>query len=299
VSGGAVPAAPVRRAVIAGSGFYELAAIEDPQQLRVDTPFGSPSAALVVGGLGGRAVAFLARHGTQHTLLPSEINHRANIFALKSIGVERIVSVSAVGSMRESIRPRDVVVVDQFIDRTAHRPATFFGGGIAAHVSLADPLCPETRAALVACSRDKGVAMHDGGTYVCIEGPAFSTRAESRLYRSWDVDVIGMTNVQEAKLAREAEICYATLALVTDFDCWHDEEEDVSVDGVLDNLRANQVVAAQIVGETIGKLPDERRRCGCGDALRSAIITSPEAISAEVRDRLQPIVGKYLGGGPC
>ncbi len=289
---------PVRRAVIAGSGFYELSGIEDAREVRVDTPFGSPSSTLVVGGLGGVTLAFLARHGTQHSLLPSEINHRANVFALKSIGVERIVSASAVGSMRESIRPRDVVIVDQFIDRAAHRPATFFGGGIAAHVAFADPLCPETRAALVASSKANGVALHDGGTYVCIEGPAFSTRAESRLYRSWDVDVIGMTNLQEAKLAREAEICYATLALVTDYDCWHEQEQDVSVDGVLDNLRANQVVAARIIRETLGKLPDRRRRCGCGDALRSAIITQHEAITAEMRERLQPIVGKYLGGGP-
>ena len=288
---------PVRRAVIAGSGFYELSGLEDEREVRVDTPFGPPSSTLVVGGLGGVTVAFLARHGTQHSLLPSEINHRANIFALKSIGVERIVSASAVGSMRESIRPRDVVIVDQFIDRTAHRPATFFGGGIAAHVAFADPVCPETRAALVAASKDNGIGVHERGTYVCIEGPAFSTRAESRLYRSWDVDVIGMTNLQEAKLAREAEICYATLALVTDYDCWHEQEEDVSVDGVLANLRANQVVAARIIRETLGALPDQRRCCGCEDALRSAIITKPEAISAEMRERLEPIVGKYLRGG--
>jgi 5'-methylthioadenosine phosphorylase len=286
---------PVRRAVIAGSGFYELSGIEDAREVRLDTPFGPPSSSLIVGGLGGIRVAFLARHGTQHSLLPSEINHRANIFALKSIGVERILSASAVGSMRENIRPRDIVIVDQFIDRTAHRPATFFGGGIAAHVAFADPLCPESRAALVAASEGHGVTVHDGGTYVCIEGPAFSTRAESRLYRSWDVDVIGMTNLQEAKLAREAEICYATLALVTDYDCWHDREADVSVEGVLDNLRANQAVAARILGETLAALPDRRQRCDCGDALRAAIITKHEAISAEVRANLQPIVGKYLG----
>jgi len=284
----------VDTAIIAGSGFYELAGLADARALEVDTPFGEPSDRIVIGRLGERTVAFLARHGAGHRLLPSEINHRANIFALKSLGVERILSASAVGSMREEIRPRDVVVVDQFLDRTAHRPASFFGRGIAAHIGFADPLCPEIRKVLFDAAKVRGVRVHESGTYVCIEGPAFSTRAESRLYRSWDVDVIGMTNLQEAKLAREAEICYATLALVTDYDCWHESEDDVSVDGVLENLRANQQTAARILRESICMLPERGAGCGCGDALGKAIITSPEAIDSAARERLHPIVGRYL-----
>jgi 5'-methylthioadenosine phosphorylase len=197
--------------------------------------------------------------------------------------------------MREEICPRDVVVVDQFIDRSTHRPATFFGDGVAVHVGFADPVCPECRAVLVASARSAGAKVHDGGTYVCIEGPAFSSRAESRLYRSWGVDVIGMTNVQEAKLAREAEICYATLALVTDYDCWHDDEEDVSVEAVLGNLHANREIAARVLGEAVAELPPRGGRCGCGDALRDAIITEHGAIPERTRERLRPILGRYLG----
>ena len=288
------PAGSVRRAVIAGSGFYELAGIEDAQECHVETPFGSPSSAIVVGRLAGENVAFIARHGPGHVLLPGEINHRANLYALKSIGVERILSVSAVGSMREEIQPRDVVLVDQFIDRTNHRPATFFGSGIAAHVAFGDPVCPESRATFRRACDGKGVRVHDRGTYVCIEGPQFSARAESELYRSWGVDVIGMTNVQEARLAREAEICYATLALVTDYDCWREGADEVSVEGVLENLRANQIVAARILLDTLRILPQERKQCSCAEALRGAIITRPEAIRGDTRERLRPIIGKYL-----
>jgi len=264
------------------------------EEVRVETPYGAPSDVLKIGGLGGRRVAFLARHGRDHTLLPTEINARANIFALKSIGVERAISVSAVGSMREGIRPRDVVFVDQFIDRTHHRDATFFGEGIVAHVTLADPVCADLRAALLAAGRGESATVHDGGTYVCIEGPAFSTRAESRLYRSWDVDVIGMTNMQEARLAREAEICYATMALVTDYDCWHEEEEDVSVEALLENLRANGELAARIVGSVARALPSGRTACNCGEALGAALLTPLDRIDPEAARRLGPILGRYL-----
>ena len=285
----------IKKAIIAGSGFYELAALDDPQEATPATPFGAPSGPIVTGRLDGEPVAFLARHGAGHRWLPSEINHRANIFALKCLGVERILSASAVGSMRESIRPRDVVLVDQFIDRVPHRPATFFGGGLAAHVAFADPVCAEVRSVLLEASRAAGARAHDGGTYVCIEGPMFSTRAESRLYRSWDVDVIGMTNLPEAKLAREAEICYASLALVTDYDCWHEDEDDVSVEGLLDNLRANREVAARALRAALSALPERGGGCRCGDALRDAIITDPKAVPEELRRRLAPIVGRYLG----
>jgi 5'-methylthioadenosine phosphorylase len=286
--------ATARTAILAGSGFYEMAGLADPRWIDVATPFGAPSDRIAVGRLGETEIAFLARHGTGHRLLPGEINHRANVFALKTLGVERILSASAVGSMREGIRPRDVVAVDQFIDRTPHRPSTFFGHGIVAHVAFADPVCPELRGLLLQTARAAGARTHDGGTYLCMEGPAFSTRAESQLYRSWGVDVIGMTNLQEAKLAREAEICYATLALVTDFDCWHDEEEDVSIQSVLDHLRANQQMAARVLREAVHRLPPRGAACRCGDALRDAIITARASIGPEVRKRLRPIVGRYL-----
>ena len=220
--------ARARIAIIGGSGLYALAGLDEARELSVETPFGPHSDGLFVGRLAGESVAFLARHGKSHNLLPAEINYRANLYVLKMLGVERVLSASAVGSMREGIRPRDVVLVDQFIDRGQHRQATFFGDGIVAHVAFADPICPEVRGVTLQAALDFGATAHDGGTYLCIEGPAFSTRAESLLYRSWNVDVIGMTNMHEAKLAREAEICYATLALVTDYDCWHEDEEDVS-----------------------------------------------------------------------
>lgn len=283
-----------RCAVVGGSGLYALAGMEDVEELQVRTPFGPTSDVVRIGSVAGRRVAFLARHGSDHRLLPGEINYRANIFALKHLGVERIVSVAAVGSMAEKIRPRDVVLVDQFIDRTTRRESTFFGGGIAAHVSLADPVCPEARSVLVEAARAAGATVHDGGTYVCIEGPGFSTRAESRLHRSWGVDVVGMTNLPEARLAREAELCYATLALVTDYDSWREDLEAVTVSSVLENLRANGERAAQIVCEALRHLPDRGSGCSCGDALRNAIITPPQRVAPAVRERLRPILGKYL-----
>jgi len=280
--------------LIGGSGLYALSGLANAREVRMSTPFGDPSDSFFVGTVGEKSVAFLARHGRDHRLLPGEINYRANIYAMKVMGVERILSASAVGSMKEAIRPRDVVVPDQFIDRTRNRLSTFFGGGIAAHVAFADPICPETRRVLYESAIGAGATAHDGGTYVCMEGPAFSTRAESHLYRSWGVDVIGMTNLTEAKLAREAEICYATLALVTDYDCWHEEEADVSVTGVLENLRANATMAAAALRATVLALPAGRTACGCGDALLHAIITPKDAITRDARARLGVLLERYL-----
>lgn len=280
--------------LIGGSGLYALAGVREPREVRVATPFGEPSDAIVVGWIDEREVAFLARHGRGHRLLPSDINYRANVYALKSLGVTRILSASAVGSMREGIRPRDVVLPDQFIDRTHGRDATFFGQGVAAHVAFADPVCPESRRALLDAARGAGATAHDGGTYLCMQGPAFSTRAESRLYRSWQVDVIGMTNLTEAKLAREAELCYATLALVTDYDCWHDVEEDVSVGTILEILRDNAALAAGVLRAAVAALPRERAACACGSALRHALITPVEAISIEARRHLGVLLDAYL-----
>jgi 5'-methylthioadenosine phosphorylase len=243
-------------------------------------------------------VAFLARHGRGHRLMPSELNFRANLFGFKLLGVERIVSLSAVGSMKEGIRPLDIVVVDQFLDRTRHRPDTFFGDGLVAHVSLADPVCPQLAKLFVHAARAAGATVHDGGTYLCMEGPQFSTRAESRLYRQWGVDVIGMTNLQEAKLAREAEICYATLALVTDYDCWHEDEEDVSVTSVLEVLRRNAATAQEVVARVVESLPAERP-CACGTALQHALITDPSAVPAATLDRLRPLVERYFPARPA
>lgn len=286
---------PPRAAIglIGGSGLYALAGLEGAVEVRVETPFGDPSAPIAIGRIGERSVAFLARHGAQHRLLPGEINYRANVYALKSLGVERILSASAVGSMKEGIHPRQVVLPDQFIDRT-RRPATFFGGGVAAHVGFADPICPEARGVLLEACRRAGATAQDGGTYLCMEGPAFSTRAESRLYRTWGVDVIGMTNLTEAKLAREAEICYATLALVTDYDCWHEDEDDVSVTAVLEVLRANAALAARVLHDAVLALPASRTACACGEALRHAVITPAEAIPPEARRRLGVLLDAYF-----
>jgi len=281
-------------AIVGGSGLYAIAAMENVEERRVETPFGEPSDVVRIGTIEGRRVAFLARHGREHRLLPGEINYRANMFALKSLGVERILSVSAVGSLAPRIRPRDVVLVDQFIDRTSRRPVTFFGDGIAVHVSLADPVCPEMRALLFAAAGGKSREVHDGGTYVCIEGPAFSTRAESRLYRSWGADVIGMTNLPEARLAREAEMCYATLALATDYDCWHEEVDDVSVENLLENLRANGETAGRIVRAAVTRIPARGASCSCADALAQAILTPLREIPASTRERLLPILGRHL-----
>jgi 5'-methylthioadenosine phosphorylase len=283
-----------RIAVIGGSGLYEFPGLTSPRDVRMGTPFGDPSDAIRVGWLGSRSVAFLARHGRKHTLSPSEINFRANIYALKLLGVERVLSVSAVGSLREGIERRDVVVPDQFVDRTRARVGTFFGGGVVAHVGLADPFCPVLRRTLVGAAKEEGARVHDGGTYLCIEGPAFSTRAESFLYRSWGMDVIGMTNLPEARLAREAELCYGTLALVTDYDCWREAEGAVSVEAVIEAVRANAALAVQILARAIAALPEEREGCLCGEALRDALLTPPEAIPPDCRERLGAILGRYL-----
>jgi 5'-methylthioadenosine phosphorylase len=279
--------------IIAGTGIQEMPGLQEAERLAVSTPFGPPSSLLLTGRLEGTAVAFLSRHGEGHRLLPSEINYRANLYALKSLGVRRVLSASAVGSLREEIHPLDVVIPDQFFDRTRARRDTFFGDGVVVHVALADPLCPQLRRALAEAARAAGVRCHPDGTYLCIEGPQFSTRAESAVYRSWGAHVIGMTNLTEAKLAREAEICYATLALVTDYDCWHAEHSPVSVEGVLDNLRRNAEAARSILRAALRLLPPGPD-CGCGEALRDALLTARERIPAATRERLGPILGRYL-----
>jgi len=279
--------------IIGGSGLYEMEGITHLREERVTTPFGDPSDAYILGRLDGHAVAFLARHGRGHRLLPSELNFRANVYGFKVLGAQWIISASAVGSMREEIRPSDIVVPDQFFDRTRARASTFFGDGVVAHVSFADPVCPDLSELLFGVGRDLGARMHKGGTYLCMEGPQFSTRAESRIYRSWGVDVIGMTNLQEAKLSREAEICYATMALVTDYDVWHEAEGDVTVEKVIAILHKNVATAKAIVRSVIPKIrPD--RSCGCASALKDAIITAPQAIPEATKKKLWPIVGKYL-----
>ena len=281
--------------IIGGSGMYEMDGLEILREEQVRTPFGDPSDRYVVGRLDGRPVAFLARHGRAHSLMPSELNFRANIYGFKLLGAEWILSASAVGSMREDVKPLDILIPDQFFDRTRGRIGTFFGNGLVAHVSLADPTCPVLGEVLYRAGTQVGARMHRGGTYLCMEGPQFSTRAESRIYRGWGVDVIGMTNLQEAKLAREAEICYATMALVTDYDVWHETEDDVSVESVVVVLRQNVRTARVILREAIRMIPPART-CACGHALRDAIITARERIPAEVKRDLAPIVGKYLGG---
>ena len=280
--------------VIGGSGLYQMAGLADRREESVRTPFGDPSDAYVLGRLGGRDIAFLARHGRGHRLLPTELNFRANVYGFKALGAGRIVSVSAVGSLKEEIRPLDVVLPDQFIDWTRHRTSTFFGGGIVAHVSLADPICPVLHGILYEAAESCGARARRGGTYVCMEGPQFSTRAESNLYRSFQADVIGMTNVQEAKLAREAEICYATLAMVTDYDCWRPETDPVTVEEVVARLKDNAAMAGSILARAVERLP-ESRACGCASALKNAVLTDPAAIPRESRERLRLLVGKYLG----
>ena len=280
--------------IIGGSGLYELAGVEDVQDVQVETPFGEPSAPYRVGRLGDRSVAFLPRHGVDHTLSPTRINYRANIFGFKKLGVQRLLSASAVGSMREGIAPRDIVLPDQFIDRTRHRPDTFFSDGVVAHVSMADPFCPQLSETAVAAAANVPVRLHRGGVYLCMEGPQFSTRAESVLYRSWDVAVIGMTNLQEARLAREAELCYLTLALVTDYDCWR-QDQAVDVQEILENLQHNAVHAAMILKGVVSALPPERT-CSCGEALVHAILTAPSAIPSATREKLAPILAHRLPG---
>ena len=284
---------PIRIGVIGGSGLYDMADLGDRREVTVATPFGDPSAPFVVGSLAGQRVAFLARHGPGHRLLPSELNFRANIYALKTLGVEWIISASAVGSLQEQYRPLDIVVPDQFLDRTRGRVSTFFGRGLVAHITFAHPVCAILSEIVHESARTSKATAHRGGTYVCMEGPQFSTLAESLLYRSWGMDIIGMTNLQEAKLAREAEICYATLALVTDYDCWHPDHNHVTVEMIVENLLHNAETAQRVITAAVEQLPVERT-CECEHALRSAIITRPEAIAEETKAELGRILERYL-----
>jgi 5'-methylthioadenosine phosphorylase len=279
--------------VIGGSGLYQMGDLKGIREISVNTPFGKPSDKLIRGRLGEAELVFLPRHGKGHRWLPTEINFRANIFALKKLGVERIISVSAVGSLRENIAPGHLVIPDQFIDRTTQRPSTFFGKGIVAHVSLAEPFCKDLSRTLLDAARAEKAQVHDGGTYLCMEGPQFSTRAESRLYRSWNAHVIGMTNLQEAKLAREAEICFGTLALATDYDCWNESAGDVEIEHVLSVLKHNVDLAQRMIRRAAGELV-HARRCACATALKDAIITERSRIPRKLRAQLKPIIGKYL-----
>ncbi|HEX7708446.1 MAG TPA: S-methyl-5'-thioadenosine phosphorylase [Thermoanaerobaculia bacterium] len=291
--------------IIGGSGLYEMEGLEVLYERSVDTPFGAPSDSYVVGQIDGTGVAFLARHGRGHRLTPSELNYRANIYGLKQLGVHTILSASAVGSMKEEYRPTDIVLPHQFIDRTRHRIDTFFGNGLVAHVAFGDPICASASFLMHEAALEAGAKhaddtttdeprVHAGGTYLCMEGPQFSTRAESNLYRTWGVDVIGMTNLTEAKLAREAEICYATMALVTDYDCWHPHHDDVNVDQILGYLRKNAAMAQRILRLSISRVAARPRNCACLNALQFALITDRDAIPPKVKDDLAAIIGKYL-----
>src|ERR1700719_1548617 len=282
--------------IIGGSGLYSMAGLKETREIRVKTPFGEPSDAIVVGTLEGKRVAFLARHGRGHSILPSEINFRANICAMKQLGVERIISVSAVGSLQEDLRPGEFLVADQFVDRTKNRVSTFFGGGLVAHVTFDKPTCAQMSAVLADASVHSGMKVHRRGTYVCIEGPQFSTLAEAHVHRQLRFEVIGMTNVTEAKLAREAEICYATVAMITDYDCWHPEHSSVTLEEIISNLNKNAENAQAVVREAVRAMPSERS-CKCGSALAHAIVTDPGVIPAAARKRLSVIAGKYLSRG--
>lgn len=281
-----------RIGIIGGSGLYQMDALKASEAVRVETPFGLPSGELVLGELESVPVAFLSRHGKDHTLLPSEINYRANIFALKKLGVERILSVSAVGSMKEEIAPGHIVIPDQFYDLTKGRNSSFFGDGIVAHVSMANPVCAEVADFLAGTAEAIGGVVHRGGVYLCMEGPQFSTRAESEVHRGWGVSVIGMTNATEAKLAREAEMCYATIALSTDYDCWHVSEEHVTVEMILKVLSDNVVFSKKLLRSVVQKI-DGPRTCACGSALKNAIVTPAHALSAELKQKLNAIIGRY------
>jgi 5'-methylthioadenosine phosphorylase len=280
--------------IIGGSGLYAMPGLTNVREERLTTPFGEPSDSLILGELEGRNVAFLARHGRGHRILPSELNFRANIFAMKMLGVDRILSVSAVGSLKEEHKPTDFVIPDQFIDRTYARVSTFFGDGIVAHIAFGNPVCGSLAAVLEQACDSAGVIGKNGGTYVCMEGPQFSTRAESNLYRSWRADVIGMTNLQEAKLAREAEICYATIAMVTDYDCWREGHDDVTVDQVVAVLHQNADNASKVVRAAVAAIHTQEKTCTCGDALKYAILTDRKAIPAETRQKLSILLDKYL-----
>jgi 5'-methylthioadenosine phosphorylase len=279
--------------IIGGSGLYSMPGLTSVQEVRQQTPFGEPSDAYVLGTLQGRKVAFLARHGRGHRILPSELNFRANIYGFKQLGAERILSLSAVGSLKEEHKPLDFVIPDQFFDRTRHRVDTFFGGGVVVHVAFADPVCPELAKVVEGACKKAAVTGKRGGTYLCMEGPQFSTRAESNIYRTWGMDVIGMTNLQEAKLAREAEMCYVTVAMVTDYDCWHPHHDSVTVDQIVAVLLKNAENACRVVQESVAAMPSVRS-CKCNSALAHAIITDRDKIPAATREKLKLILGKYL-----
>jgi len=279
--------------IIGGSGLYEMDGFTDVREVDVPTPFGSPSDKLIVGLLEGRRVAFLPRHGRGHRILPGELNFQANVYALKTLRVERILSVSAVGSLKEEYEPLHMLIPDQFVDRTK-RCSTFFGRGLVAHVAFAHPFCPGLTAVLEKACVAAGATHHRGGVYLCIEGPQFSTRAESELYRSWGMDVIGMTNVHEARLAREAEICYVTLAMVTDYDCWHPDHESVTADQIIQNLVRNAATAKAVLRAAVQRMPREPRTCECATALRCALVTAPELVPEQVKRDLAPIIGRYM-----
>jgi 5'-methylthioadenosine phosphorylase len=279
--------------IIGGSGLYSMPGLTDISETILETPFGAPSDVYVLGTLEGRKVAFLARHGRGHRILPSELNFRANIHGFKQLGVERILSVSAVGSLKEEHKPLEFVIPDQFVDRTRHRVDTFFGDGVVAHIAFADPVCPQLSEAVAAACKKAKVVGKRGGTYLCMEGPQFSTKAESNLYRSWGMDVIGMTNLQEAKLAREAELCYVTVAMVTDYDCWHPHHDSVTIDQIIAVLAKNAENACNVVREAVAAMPKERS-CKCGSALAHAIVTDRAKIPQATREKLNLIIGKYL-----
>jgi 5'-methylthioadenosine phosphorylase len=283
----------VQIGIIGGSGLYDMAEVTARTEVTIRTPFGDPSGPYVIGTLRGKRVAFLSRHGVGHRLSPSELNFRANIFGMKLLGVEYILSASAVGSLKQDYKPLDIVIPDQFIDRTRGRVSTFFGRGLVAHIAFAHPFCKILSDVVLGSGQGAGTTIHRGGTYVCMEGPQFSTLAESQLYRSWGADIIGMTNLQEAKLAREAEICYTTIALVTDYDCWHPDHDSVTVEMIVANLMQNARTAQQIIAGAVDRLPFERT-CECASALKYALITRPEVIPADTARDLAPLVGKYL-----
>ena len=280
--------------IIGGSGLYEMDGLKVLYERSIDTPFGAPSDPYVLGEVDGVPVAFLSRHGRGHRLSPSEVNYRANVYGFKVLGAHTILAASAVGSMRETYHPTDIVFPHQFIDRTRHRADTFFGNGVVGHVPFADPICAGVSMLMAEVARTVGATVHVGGTYVCMEGPQFSTRAESNLYRSWGADVIGMTNLTEAKLAREAELCYATMALITDYDCWHPDHDDVSVDQIMAYLQKNAVTAQKILRGSIAGAATRGRNCACANALQHAIISDLGAAPSKVKDDLAPIIGKYL-----
>lgn len=284
----------VKIGIIGGSGFYQIEGLSDIENIEIDTPFGKPSDAFIQGNLEGHQVVFLPRHGVGHPLLPSDINVRANIYALKSLGVETIISVSAVGSLKQEIEPRHFVVPDQLYDHTKNRISTFFGDGIVAHISMAHPFCTHLSSQIYDAAKEVGANVHNGGTYICMEGPGFSTQAESNVYRHLGFDIIGMTAAPEAKLAREAEMCYAILACSTDYDCWHTEHDNVTTEMILENLKSNVEVSKQIVKNMVSKMVDEERNCACANALQYAIATNPDKIPITKKHQLKIILDKYL-----